>query len=247
MLTSTTFSLLTLAILPSALSHFILNYPQPLGYPAFNDDAEGDSPCGGQPIAFASNDTQITVGGFQLSSRTTHPQANWLFRATLSTQAPFNWTNISPVISQSGLGDFCATNLSLPAEFAGKQGLIQVTQGAVDGDLYQVSFQLFFLSLFFFLPRARRDNVFPFNLLTHFPQCAAVNFVQGSTTSWPAACTNASGVTTQVTTQTTLNDTATTSGSATSSGASATASHGAAVRDVAGGLLAMLPVGLLLL
>lgn len=165
MLSSITLSLVTLTLLPTALSHFILNYPQPLGYPNFNDDAEGNSPCGGQPITFASNDTNITVGGFQLSSRTTHPQANWLFRATLSTQAPFNWTNISPVISQSGLGDFCATNLTLPAEFAGKQGLIQVTQGAVDGDLYQVSFQ----SLSLLLSHQQRDNITRFFiLLTHF-------------------------------------------------------------------------------
>lgn len=135
-----TLALLTTLLLPTTISaHFLLNYPQPLGYPNFDEDAEGTSPCGGQPITFADNDTSLTVSGFQIASRTTHPQANWLLRATLSTQEPFNWTNISPVINQAGLGDFCATNLSLPAEFVGKKGILQVTQGAVDGDLYQVS------------------------------------------------------------------------------------------------------------
>lgn len=126
-------------LLPTlASAHFLLNYPQPLGYPDFDEDTEGDSPCGGRSITFADNDTSISVSGFQLATRTTHPQANWLLRATLDTAEPYNWTDISDVIMQSGLGNFCATNLSLPAEFVGKKGLIQVTQQAVDGDLYQV-------------------------------------------------------------------------------------------------------------
>lgn len=128
-------SLLLAAVLPNALGHFLLNYPNSLG---FDDDKEGTAPCGGFDITFGSNDTNVTVNGFAVATRTTHPQANWLFRATLSTAEPFNWTNILPVVSESGLGDFCLTDLKVPSDFAGQRGIIQITQAAVDGDLYQV-------------------------------------------------------------------------------------------------------------
>lgn len=128
-------SLTLLALLPSAFAHFVLNYPPSLG---FNEDDEGTAPCGGAEISF-DNTTDITVGSFSVASRSTHPQANWLFRVTTSTEEPYNWTNILPVVSQSGLGDFCLPALSVPASFVGQQGIMQITQGAVDGNLYQVN------------------------------------------------------------------------------------------------------------
>jgi len=124
-----------LAIVPATLGHFLLNYPGTLG---FDEDMEGTSPCGGFPITFGGNVTNVTVGSLAIALTSTHPQANWLFRATLNTQAPFNWTNLSPVISETGLGNFCLPTLSVPSSFAGQQGLIQVQQDAADGVLYQV-------------------------------------------------------------------------------------------------------------
>lgn len=129
-------SLALLALLPTAFAHFVLNYPVSLG---FDDDNEGNGPCGGFPITFnASRDSNVTVGGFATTSKTTHPQANWLFRVTTSTQEPYNWTNILPVVQQYGLGDFCLSNLTVPASYAGQRGVIQVIQSAADGNLYQV-------------------------------------------------------------------------------------------------------------
>lgn len=130
-------TLLLAALLPSTFAHFVLNYPNSLG---FDDDNEGESPCGGFGITFGSNDTNVTVGSFAVASTSTHPQANWLFRYTTSTEEPYNWTNILPVISQSGIGAFCLPNLNVPESLAGQQGVIQVTQSAADGALYQVSF-----------------------------------------------------------------------------------------------------------
>lgn len=130
-------SLTLLALLPSTLAHFVLNYPPPLG--PLDEDNEGTAPCGGLDINNPGNVTDVTVGGFSIASRSTHPQANWLFRVTTSTQEPYNWTNVLPVVSQSGLGDFCLPSLSVPDSFVGQQAILQVTQGAVDGSLYQVS------------------------------------------------------------------------------------------------------------
>ena len=125
----------TLALVCLGSAHFLLNYPPTLG---FDEDTEGDSPCGNAAIKFGDNDTAITVGGFPIAIQSTHPQAQWLYRASLSQQQPFNWTNIVPVVQQSGLGDFCLPALSLPSSFANHSGLVQVIQSAVDGLLYQV-------------------------------------------------------------------------------------------------------------
>ena len=116
--------------------HFLLNYPATLG---FDDDIEGTSPCGGFPVVFNANVTKIPVGGFPIELRSTHPQANWLFRATLDQKEPFNWTNLLPVVDQTGLGDFCIPDFVAPTSFVGHTGLIQITQDAVDGSLYQVN------------------------------------------------------------------------------------------------------------
>jgi len=129
-------SLALLAVLPSTFAHFILNYPPALG--PFKDDDEGTGPCGGYDISFSGNVTDTTVGGFSVALTSTHPQANWLYRVTTSTQEPYNWTNILPVVSESGLGAFCLPELTVPPSFVGQQAIIQVSQGAVDGNLYQV-------------------------------------------------------------------------------------------------------------
>lgn len=83
--------------------------------------------------------------------------------------------------------------------------------------------------------------------LTIMKQCAPVNFVSGTASSVPDVCTNSSGVTASITTQTSLDGgNSTSSASSTSSAPAATSSGAAAMSQIAGGLLAVLPVGLLL-
>lgn len=126
-------SLALLAV--GAQAHFILNYPTSLG---FDDDKEPTAPCGGFDVVFADNDTSVQVGGFAVALLSTHPSADWLYRATLSKTAPYNWTNLLPVVSETGLGHFCLPSLQAPDSYAGQQGLIQVIQDGPDGVLYQV-------------------------------------------------------------------------------------------------------------
>ncbi|EXJ68477.1 uncharacterized protein A1O5_08270 [Cladophialophora psammophila CBS 110553] len=117
-----------------ASAHFILQYPTSLG---FDDGIEATAPCGGFDVTFNSSDDSIPVGGFPVSMLSTHPAADWLFRVTLDQKAPFNWTNLLPVVSETGLGQFCLPQLVAPAEFAGNKGVVQVVQNGPDGVLYQ--------------------------------------------------------------------------------------------------------------
>src|SRR5882757_3174175 len=94
------FALLSFSVC-AVKSHFILQSPTSLG---FDDDSEGDSPCGGFDVVFNGTEDSVQVGGFAVSMLSTHPAADWLFRATLDQIAPFNWTNLLPVVSETGLG-----------------------------------------------------------------------------------------------------------------------------------------------
>jgi hypothetical protein len=135
-------SILAAGLLLSALvgqtsSHFLLNYPPTIG---FDDGLEGTAPCGSFKIDFSTdNVTDFHVGGDALAMTSIHPQATWLFRASLGeTSTPKNWTSLLPAVLQTGLGDYCEQDVTVPADFAGQKGVIGVVQDAPDGILYQV-------------------------------------------------------------------------------------------------------------
>lgn len=133
------------AILPAVLSlasvssaHFLMNYPDSIG---FDDDKEGTAPCGGFTPDISSGSKQLVdfhVGGDSLAMRATHNQVTWLFRVTLDGTAQSGWKQIFPIVQQSGLGNFCEPQITLPSSYAGKKGVISVVTDAPDGLLYQV-------------------------------------------------------------------------------------------------------------
>jgi hypothetical protein len=128
-------ALLLLAIYPCT-AHFLLNYPPTIG---FDDDAESQAPCGGFTVNFSKdNVTDFHVGGSAIALQSIHPEATWLFRATLDLTATGNWTTLLPVIQQIGLGAFCEPAVKVPPSWAGQKGVIGVVQDAPDGVLYQV-------------------------------------------------------------------------------------------------------------
>jgi hypothetical protein len=128
--------LATLASQSSA--HYLLNYPPTIG---FDDAAETTGPCGSFTIDFSTdNFTNFYVDGSEIAVTSIHPQANWLFRATLgSDQNTNNWTQLMPIIQQTGIGNFCEPAVPVPASWAGQKGILSVVQSAPDGILYQVS------------------------------------------------------------------------------------------------------------
>ena len=110
----------------------------------FSDDDEGTAPCGGNfvPNLSPNNLTQFHVGGDAIGMISGHPQANWLFRGAsfgngTVTQCS-KWTQLFPIVQQSGFNAFCEPAVTVPAEWAGTKGVIGVVASAVDGLLYQV-------------------------------------------------------------------------------------------------------------
>ena len=129
-------SCLVAGLISQSAAHFYLNYPPTIG---FDDALESTPPCGSFTVDFSKdNVTNFHVGGDSLAMTSIHPQATWLFRATLNQAATGNWTDLRPAILQTGLGDYCERDVVVPASFAGSKGVIQVVQDAPDGILYQV-------------------------------------------------------------------------------------------------------------
>jgi hypothetical protein len=131
------FFYLMIAMIGGSSAHFLLNYPTTIG---FDDDLEGDSPCGSFSIDLTKDTvTDFHVGGDALALTSIHPEATWLFRATLDTSAtPGNWSSLLPAISQTGLGNYCEQGVMVPSSWAGSKGVIGIVQDAPDGILYQV-------------------------------------------------------------------------------------------------------------
>jgi len=130
-------------------AHFYLNYPPTIG---FDDALEATPPCGSFTVDFSKdNVTDFHVDGDSLAMTSIHPEATWLFRATLDQTASGNWTDLLPAIRQIGLGDYCERDVMVPASFAGSKGVIQVVQDAPDGILYQVRKGFWSISILFLL------------------------------------------------------------------------------------------------
>lgn len=119
-----------------SLAHFELKYPESIG---FSDDNEGDSPCGGFTPDFSDSSklVEFHVGGEAIAVRSTHQQANWLFRVTTDEKAKSGWEQLFPIVQQSGLGDFCEPKITVNESYIGKNGVVSVVASAADGLLYQ--------------------------------------------------------------------------------------------------------------
>ncbi|KAK3302783.1 uncharacterized protein B0T15DRAFT_403144 [Chaetomium strumarium] len=188
----------TLCFLSAANAHFTLTQPPSLEGDSFNEGAEDNAPCGGGTPDLSSNTiTDFHVDGEPVQVFLSHPQAKYLFRGTLDSKASGNWTQLFPIVQQSGRGNFCEPAVTAPSGWVGKKGFVGVACNAPDGMLYQ---------------------------------CAAVNFVSGSSTS---TCTNGSSVSASIDTDAALaalvGDSSSTGGpSSTSPNPAATSSHNAA-------------------
>ncbi|KAJ4004142.1 hypothetical protein NW752_010781 [Fusarium irregulare] len=118
-----------------SLAHFEVKYPDTIG---FKDEDEDKSPCGGFTPDLSKNKlVDFHVGGEAIALRSTHQQGNWLFRVTTDEEASGGWEQVFPIVQQSGLGDFCQPQVTIPEKYAGKKGWVNVVSSAVDGLLYQ--------------------------------------------------------------------------------------------------------------
>lgn len=177
--------LIVLAV--TAAAHFTLNYPLTSG---FDDDLEGTGPCGSFTPDFTKT-TDFHVDGDNVAMSLFHPQANWLFRGTLDVTGKSNWSQLFPIVQQTGQTSFCEPNITVPSSWAGQKGVLGVVCDGPDGLLYQVRF-----------PSSLPCEPYWGTTLSsaNFPsQCAAVNFVNGTGTLQPNCTNGTNGTSVQAT------------------------------------------------
>jgi hypothetical protein len=125
----------TLLFTSLTTAHFILLWPPTAG---FDDDKEPTFPCGSFTPKIDGNTPDVQVDRFSISIQNVHPVGEWSFRGTTDTKAPFNFTEIVPLVNTTGVGDFCLDYMKVPSDWAGKSGVIQVVDNSPDGILFQV-------------------------------------------------------------------------------------------------------------
>lgn len=127
-----------LLFLSAANAHFELHKPVPLEGDSMDEKKEGNAPCGGGAPDLAQNKaTDFHVDGDSVAVLLGHPQAKWLIRGTLDAKAAGGWTQLFPIVLQSGHGNFCEPVVAAPKDWAGKKGFISTVCDAPDGLLYQ--------------------------------------------------------------------------------------------------------------
>lgn len=118
-------------------AHFKLLFPPPVG--AFDDDTEGTAPCGGLTPDFSTATiSNFSVGGQSIFTLSGHPQVNYVYRITTDKTASGNWTEIYPIFQQTGLGNLCIPQVTVPSSYVGQQAVLGVAANGPDGILYQV-------------------------------------------------------------------------------------------------------------
>lgn len=131
-------SAFVLLLAASASAHFNIGHP-PQDVPS-SEAKLASGPCGGASLKFESGDvTDFHVGGEPIAVAGSHPQSTYLFRATKDLTGEGEWTQIFPIMAQSGLGRMCQPSVTVPEGWAGEKGLISVVANAEDGILYGVS------------------------------------------------------------------------------------------------------------
>ncbi|KAL1843541.1 hypothetical protein VTJ49DRAFT_1134 [Mycothermus thermophilus] len=128
----------SLLFLGAAHAHFSLEIPTSLEGDDMDDRLQPNAPCGGGNADLSTaTTTDFHVDGDAILTLLGHPQATWLYRATLDPKAEGNWTQLFPIITQSGRGALCEPQVTAPQEWVGKKGFIGIACDAPDGMLFQ--------------------------------------------------------------------------------------------------------------
>jgi hypothetical protein len=132
--TAPLFLAISLALAPTAHAHFTLAHPEAFGS---HSTTQSKAPCGDTELLY-DDSTDYYVGGDAVAVITEDKSARILIRAVVGSNVEGNWTNLFPIVAQSGEGAFCEPLVPAPLEWVGRDGIIQVIQSGKEGLSYQV-------------------------------------------------------------------------------------------------------------
>jgi|ERR1700727_1795722 hypothetical protein len=116
-----------------AFAHFTLDFPPTTG---FDEDSEPTAPCGTFNPS-TDNLTAWPLSGGEIALDSHHPELTLLARAQLMNAD--TWVNLTNgFLEMTGLGELCIDAGSVPGNWSGQVGVVQVIGQPPDGILYQV-------------------------------------------------------------------------------------------------------------
>lgn len=122
-------------------AHFTLDYPNSTN--TKNDlKNENIPPCGGFLPDLNGTLANFSVSGDWVQINTHHPEA--VFRFRIATEDNHTWVDITPPVSEVGLGTFCIKTGPVPANLTGQKGVLQVAGNGADGALFEVHYPFTF-------------------------------------------------------------------------------------------------------
>lgn len=122
--------------------HFVLELPTSLGY---NGALEATAPCDTFDPTVRTTVTNWPTGGSAIAFITTHPSVTWIYKVALISNLS-TWVPLTRTLNQtSGTGFFCEPQVPRFFAWIGLPAVLQVTQNAPDGTLYQVRYPKFVL------------------------------------------------------------------------------------------------------
>ncbi|KAI1769991.1 hypothetical protein F4818DRAFT_281303 [Hypoxylon cercidicola] len=122
----------------SVHAHYTVQHPPTIQ--PFDDDAEGEGPCGGYtPVPAELKPTEFHVDGDTIATTLTHPEATWLYRITTDLTAGGNWSEVYPIFQQNGAGAYCNSMVTIPHDLIGQKAILGLVAKAPDGLLFQCS------------------------------------------------------------------------------------------------------------
>ena len=118
-----------------ASAHFTLDYPNSTNTEN-NLKNENIPPCGGFLPNLNGRLSNFSVSGDWVQVNTHHPES--IFRYRIATEDNHTWIDITPPVSEVGLGTFCINTGPLLANLTGHKGVLQVVGNGGDGALFEV-------------------------------------------------------------------------------------------------------------
>ncbi|ROT38228.1 hypothetical protein SODALDRAFT_333998 [Sodiomyces alkalinus F11] len=127
--------LATAALASTATAHFGLLHPESSLGGADNQN-QNDSPCGGYRPSEDDETVDFYVSGDAVAIIDMHSQSDWILRATLESDASGDWEQLYPIYRTTGSGRSCLPQVTAPADWAGRRGVVGVVGSATDGLLF---------------------------------------------------------------------------------------------------------------
>ncbi len=113
-------------------AYFYLLQPPPIEGKNPELESEIFAPCGGGKPDLSHPTADFHVDGDSVAILLSQKQGNILIGASPNPNGTADWIQLSPIVRQTGEGNFCQPTVTVPKDYVGKKGFIGIVVHGVD-------------------------------------------------------------------------------------------------------------------